>query len=138
MGYAEDMRDIVVDHGGEKVRFFVRADPDTREQDLLHVRDDLEWTDDDEQAVDTELQELVAKPAYEATLQAENVTQLVKVADDIVVFTGFIEDEVVVVSFERGVLPALVPMVADFREYMVEHDIDFTKLDAPSDVFPED
>ncbi|MFB6268904.1 MAG: hypothetical protein ABEH83_03110 [Halobacterium sp.] len=138
MGYAEDMCDIVVDHGGEKVRHFVRVDPDTREQDVLHTRDDLDWTPDDAEAVDTELQELVAKPAYEAQLGAENVTQLIKVADDLVLFTGFIEDEVVVVSFERGVLPALPGMVAEFREYMVDHDIEFTALDAPEDVRAND
>lgn len=128
MGYAEEMRDIVLDHGGEKVRFFVRVDPDTREQDLLHAREDLEFTEADEEAVDTELQELLAKEAYEAQLGAENVTQLIKVADNIIVFTGFIEDEVVLVSFERGVLAALPPMVADFREYMQDNDIEFTAL----------
>lgn len=128
MGYAEEMRDIVLRHGGEKVRFFVRVDPDTREQDLLHTREDLEFTEDDREAVDSELQELLAKEAYEDQLGAENVTQLIKVADNIIVFTGFIEDEVVLVSFDRGVLGALPPMVADFREYMQANDIEFTAL----------
>lgn len=115
MGYAQEMCDIVVSHGGEKVRFFVQVDPETREQEILYARDDLEFTEQDAHAVDSELQELVAKEAYEAQLGAENVTQLIKVADNIVVFTGFIEDEVVLVSFDRGVLGALPKMVANFR-----------------------
>lgn len=131
MGYAEDMCDIVVSHAGRKVRFFVRIDPDTREQDVLHEREDLEWTDADADAADSELQELVAKTAYEAQMGAENVTQLVKVADDMVLFTGFIEDEVVVVSFERGILGVLPAMVGEFREYMLDHDVEFTALAAP-------
>ncbi|GAA0282454.1 hypothetical protein [Halobacterium noricense] len=131
MGYAEDMCDIVVSHAGRKVRFFVRIDPDTREQDVLHEREDLEWTDEDADAADSELQELVAKTAYEAQMGAENVTQLVKVADDMVLFTGFIEDEVVVVSFERGILGALPAMVGEFREYMLDHDVEFTALAEP-------
>lgn len=129
MGYAEEMCDIVVSHGGEKVRFFVKADPKTRDQEVLYARDDLEYTDQDHQAVDSELQQLIAKEAYEAQMGAENVTQLVKVADNMVIFTGLIEDELVVVSFERGIFGVLPKMVADFREYMQNHDIDFTELE---------
>jgi hypothetical protein len=129
MGYAEEMCDIVTSHGGEKIRFFIRADPETREQEVLHARDDLEFTKDDHHAVDRELQELLAKEAYEAQLGAENVTQLIKVADNIVVFTGFIEDEVVVVSFERGILGVLPELVADVRAYMQNHDSEFTELE---------
>jgi hypothetical protein len=129
MGYAEEMCDIVVSHGGEKVRFFIQADPATREQEVLYARDDLEYTEQDHGAVDSELQQLIAKEAYEAQMGAENVTQLVKVADNMVIFTGFIEDELVVVSFERGILGLLPQMVGDFREYMQANDIDFTELE---------
>lgn len=128
-GYAEEMCDIVVSHDGEKVRFFIRADPETRDQEVLHAREDLEYSNQDCQAVDSELQQLIAKEAYEAQMGAENVTQLVKVADNMVVFTGFIEDELVVVSFERGILGILPQMVADFRAYMQDHDIEFTELE---------
>jgi hypothetical protein len=42
------------------------------------------------------------------------------------------------VSFERGVLQALPVMVAEFREYVIAHDIEFTALEAPEDVPGED
>lgn len=130
MPYAADMCDIVADHAEEKLRFFIRVDPDTREQELLYQRDDLEWTDERSDAVDAELQELVVKDAYEKQMAAGEVTQIIKVADRMVMFTGFIEDEIVVVTFERGILGSLPPIVADFREYMLHHDIDFTALAA--------
>ncbi|MFB6302418.1 MAG: hypothetical protein ABEH78_06105 [Haloferacaceae archaeon] len=82
-------------------------------------------------AVDQEGQELVAKQSYEAQMEAGEVTQLIKVADRMVAFTGFIEDEVVVVTFERDILGALPPMVDDFREYMIANGIDFTALASP-------
>ncbi|MFB6117752.1 hypothetical protein [Halosegnis sp.] len=128
MGYADNMSDIVSKHAGEKLRFFIRADPDSREQSILYARDDLEWSDEKADAVDKELLELVAKEGYEAALNAGKVTQLIKVAGEMILFTGFIEDEVVVVSFDRGVLGALPPMVAEFREYMQANDIEFTQL----------
>jgi len=131
MTHAEDMCSIVRGHAGEGLRFFVRVDPETRDQDVLYARDDLEWDEADSQAVDAELHELVAKGAYEDHMEAGEVTQIIKVADRMVMFTGFVEDEVVVVTFERGILADLPAIVADYREYMIEHDIDFTALAVP-------
>jgi hypothetical protein len=45
-----------------------------------------------------------------------------------VMFTGFIEDEVVVVTFERGILADLPGIVGEFRGYMEANDIDVTAL----------
>lgn len=131
MSYAEDMCEIVQSHAGERLRFFVQIDPETRSQNVLHARDDLEWTDPKAEAADTELQELFAKEAYEAQMDAGEVTQIIKVADEMVLFTGFIEDEVVVVSFERGIFGDLPAIVGEFRRYMQSHDIDFTALAVP-------
>lgn len=133
MSYAEDMRDIVAANVGEGLRFFIRIDPETRNQEVLYQRDDLEWTDRKAAVVDSELHELVAKESYEEHMEAGEVSQIIKVADRMVMFTGFIEDEVVVVTFDRGILGDLPAVVGEFREYMVEHDIDFTALAVPEE-----
>jgi hypothetical protein len=126
MAYAADMCDIVENHAEEKLRFFIRVDPETREQDVLYRRGDLEWTDERAAAVDAELKELVAKDAYEKQMDAGEVTQIIKVADEMVMFTGFIEDEVVVVTVERGILRVLSPVVNDFREHTLANEIELT------------
>lgn len=131
MTYAEDMRDIIVSNAGDRLRFFIRVDPETRTQDVLFAREGLEWTDRDAAVVDSELHELVAKESYEEHMDAGEVTQIIKVADRMVMFTGFIEDEVVVVTFERGILQELPTVVREFREYMIDNDIDFTALAVP-------
>ncbi|WP_254537098.1 hypothetical protein [Halomarina litorea] len=128
MDYADNMCAIVTDHAGDLVRYFVRVDPDTREQDLLHLRADLRWTDHRRAEVDSELLELVAKEAYESKMDATNVTQIIKVADTKVLFTGFIEEEVVVAAFDRGIFGVLSGIVTEFREYMLANDIEFTEL----------
>ena len=61
---------------------------------------------------------------------AENVNQIIKVADGKILFTGFVDDEVVVAAFERGILPVLPAVVDDFREYMRDNDVSFISLDA--------
>lgn len=131
MSYAEDMRDIIVSHVGDRLRFFIRVDPETRTQDVLYTRDDLQWSDRKAAVVDSELHELVAKESYEEHMEAGKVSQIIKVADQMVMFTGFIEDEVVVVTFERGILADLPAVVGEFRKYMIDHDIDFTSLEVP-------
>lgn len=131
MTYAEDMRDIIASNVGDRLRFFIQVDPETRTQDVLFAREDLEWTDRDAAVVDSELHELVAKESYEEHMDAGEVSQIIKVADRMVMFTGFIEDEVVVVTFERGILQDLPTVVGEFREYMIDNDIDFTALAAP-------
>lgn len=131
MTYAEDMRDVIVSNVGDRLRFFIPVDPETRTQDVLFAREDLEWTDRDAAVVDAELHELVAKESYEEHMDAGEVSQIIKVADRMVMFTGFIEDEVGVVTFERGILQDLPSVVGEFREYMIDDDIDFTALAAP-------
>ncbi|MFB6236464.1 MAG: hypothetical protein ABEH81_06340 [Halopenitus sp.] len=131
MTYAEDMRDIIVSNVGDRLRFFIQVDPETRTQDVLFAREDLDWTDRKAAVVDSELHELVAKESYEEHMEAGEVSQIIKVADQMVMFTGFIEDEVVVVTFERGILQDLPAVVAEFREYMIDNDIDFTALAVP-------
>ncbi|MGZ0747455.1 MULTISPECIES: hypothetical protein [unclassified Haloparvum] len=131
MSYAEDMRDIIVSNVGDRLRFFIQVDPETRTQDVLFAREDLEWSDRKAAVVDSELHELVAKESYEEHMEAGEVTQIIKVADRMVMFTGFIEDEVVVVTFDRGILQDLPAVVAEFREYMIDNDIDFTALAVP-------
>ncbi|MDY6780746.1 MAG: hypothetical protein SV760_09465, partial [Halobacteria archaeon] len=61
------------------MRYFVQVDPDDRSQEVLHLRDDLEWTTNREEAVDEELQELLKKGAYESQMESENVSQIIKV-----------------------------------------------------------
>jgi hypothetical protein len=132
MPSAEDMCSITADHAGDKLRYFARADPDhdDRDVEVLHLRDDLEWTDRRERELDSELLELVASESYEETMGAENVNQIIKVADGKILFTGFVDDEVVVAAFERGILPVLPAVVDDFREYMRDNDVSFISLDA--------
>lgn len=131
MTYAEDMRDIIVSNVGDRLRFFIQVEPEARTQDVLFAREDLDWTDRKAAVVDSELHELVAKESYEEHMNAGEVSQIIKVADQMVMFTGFIEDEVVVVTFERGILQDLPAVVAEFREYMIDNDIDFTALAVP-------
>ncbi|GAB6878540.1 hypothetical protein JCM17823_08140 [Halorubrum gandharaense] len=132
MSVAEDMGEIVRENTGERLRFFIEMDPETREQTVLYKRDDLEWTEERARAFDDELFELTAKKSYEAHMDAGDVTHIIKVADEMVVFTGFIADEVVVATFERGILVDLGSMIDDFREYMIENDVEFTSLQRPT------
>ncbi|WP_115864544.1 hypothetical protein [Halorussus litoreus] len=156
MTIAEDMCSITSEHAGRKLRYFVRADPENgngnegdsiSERDLdstdapgsevaadqqievLHLREDLDWTRRRQREVESELLELVASESYEALMNAENVNQIIKVADDKILFTGFVDDEVVVASFERGILPVLPTVVDEFRSYMRERDVSFISLD---------
>lgn len=133
MSYAEDMCAIVVDHADEKVRYFVRAFPETGERDVLYLGSDDAWGDKQEELIDRELEEFATRESYAEQMDAGEVTQLIKVADDSVLFTGFIEDEVVVVHFERGILGYLPDIVDDFNEYMMANDIDFTSLSVHAD-----
>jgi len=128
-GTLADMCDIVREGAGEKLRYFARADGDTREVEVLHLRADLEWTDQREREVDAELNEILARESYEYLMDAENVNQIIKVADTKVLFTGFVDDDLAVAAFERGILPVLPSIVGEFREYMREHDVDFIALD---------
>lgn len=131
MSVVADMCDIVRDHAGDGLRYFVRADPETRETEVLHLRDDLQWTERRQQEVDGELQEVAARESYEYLMDVDNVNQLIKVADTKVLFTGFIEDELAIAAFDRGVLAYLPTVVAAFREYMLEHDVSFISLEEP-------
>ncbi|UPW01120.1 hypothetical protein M0R88_03220 [Halorussus gelatinilyticus] len=133
MPIAEDMCSITLAHADEKLRYFVRADPDdgdSSEVDVLHLREDLDWTDRRQREVESELLELVASESYEELMGSENVNQIIKVADTKILFTGFVDDVVVIAAFERGILPALPTVVADFREYMRDNDVSFIALDA--------
>lgn len=126
-----DMCAIVRERTTGQLRYFAAADPDGEgTRDVLFLREDLEWTDRREAEVDAELREVLVKDAYEASMGADNLNQLVKVADDKVLFTGFVEDRIAVASFERGIFPYLPSVVDGFREYMQEHDIDFIALDS--------
>lgn len=131
MDYAVGMSEIIVNHADEKVKYIVRGEPETGEQDVLHLRDDVTWDDDHQQLVNHELEQYSMKGVYADLMGEEKVTQRIKVADNSVLFTGHIEDEVVIVMFERGILGYLPDMVDEFHEYMVEHDIDFTSLSMP-------
>jgi len=133
MSVVSDMCDIVLKHADDELRYFVRADPRTRETELLHRRDDLEWTDRRQQEVQGELQEVVARESYEYLMNAENVNQIIKVADTKVLFTGFVEDDLAIAAFDRGVLSFLPAVVDEFREYVLEHDVSFISLDAPAE-----
>ena len=123
---------ITHEHAGDKLRYFVRADPDegdAAEIDRLRVRVDLEWNDRRQREVESELLELVASESYEALMDANNVNQIIKVADDKILFTGFVGEDVIVAAFERGILPVLPTIAEDFREYMLEHDVSFISLE---------
>lgn len=130
MEVLEDMADITAEHAGEKLRYFAGADPTEREVRALYVREDVEWDEYRRREVDSELDELVARETYEKLMDAENVNQIIKVADGKILFTGFVGDYVAVAAFDRGVLPLLPDVVGAFREYMTEHDVDFVALEA--------
>ncbi|WP_435064476.1 hypothetical protein [Halobaculum sp. EA56] len=104
-----EMAAITERHAGERLRFFAVVDPDDREVDPIRLRSDLEWTADREDLVRGELMEVVAKESYEQEMNATNVNQIIKVADDKVLFTGFVGDDVVVAAFERGGLRVVAP-----------------------------
>jgi len=129
MAVLDDMAEITAEHAGEKLRYFAGVDPETREVSVHHLREDIQWTDHQEREVTEELHEVTAKESYEHTMGVENVNQVIKVADSKVLFTGFIDDQVAVASFERGIFTRLPPIVGDFREYLEEHDIDFVSLE---------
>jgi hypothetical protein len=133
MSVVADMCEIVRKHAGDGRRYFVRADPETGEREVLHLRADLEWTERRRKEIDGELQEVVARESYEYLMNAENVNQIVTVADTKVLFTGFVEDELVIAAFDRGVLAYLPTVVAEFREYIHEHDVEFISLEEPSE-----
>lgn len=121
---------ITVEHAGEKVRYFAAAPAESGKFEPVHVRDDLEWNAARQREVLSEYDELLAKESYEAMMGAENVNQIIKVADRKILFTGFVEEYIVVAAFERGILPVLEDLVDEFADYMREHDIDFVALEA--------
>ncbi|QLH78969.1 hypothetical protein HZS55_17440 [Halosimplex rubrum] len=129
MSVVADMAEITERHAGESLRYFAEVPPDSREVTVHHRREGLVWTDAREREVEEELHELTAKASYEEAMDATNVNQIVKVADDKVLFTGFIDDTVAVAAFERGILATLPAIVAEFREYMIEEDIEFVALE---------
>jgi hypothetical protein len=129
MAVLDDMAEITAEHAGDMLRYFAGVDPETGEVAVYHLREDIEWTSHQEREVTEELHEVTAKESYEHAMGVDNVNQVIKVADSKVLFTGFIEDTVAVASFERGIFARLPPIVAGFREYMLEHDIDFVSLE---------
>ncbi|WP_135362693.1 hypothetical protein [Halosimplex halophilum] len=129
MSVVADMAEITADHAGESLRYFAEVEPESRAVTVHHRRDGLDWTDAREREVEEELHELTAKASYEAAMDATNVNQIIKVADDKVLFTGFVEDTVAVAAFDRGIFATLPAIVADFREYMIEEDIEFVSLE---------
>jgi hypothetical protein len=68
--YARDTCEIVATHAANRLRFSVHVDPDTRGQTVLRAREDLGWADSRADAVDTELQELIAKKSSGARMDA--------------------------------------------------------------------
>lgn len=130
MDVARDMCRITVDNAGERVRYFAAAPAETGKFEPLHVRDDLAWNPSRQREVLSEYDELLAKESYEEMMGAENVNQIIKVADAKILFTGFIEDLIVVASFERGIFPVLDDIVEEFADYVREHDVDFVALEA--------
>ena len=129
MAVLDDMADITAEHAGDKLRYFAGVDPETGEVTVHHLREDIQWTDHQEREVTEELHEVTAKESYEHTMGVDNVNQVIKVADTKVLFTGFIDEQVAVASFERGIFTLLPPIVSDFRDYMLEHDIEFVSLE---------
>jgi hypothetical protein len=99
MTVIEDVCEVALDHTGEKLRCFVRGHPD-ESTDVLHLREDLERTDHRESEAESELLELVATESYEYTMDADNVNQIIKVADTEFLFTGFVQDAVVIAAFD--------------------------------------
>jgi hypothetical protein len=106
MAILDDMADITAEHAGEKLRYFAGVDPETGEVSVHHLREDIQWTDHQEREVTEELHEVTAKESYEHTMGVDNVNQVIKVADSKVLFTGFIDDQVAVASFERDIRPS--------------------------------
>ena len=129
MAVLDDMADITAEHAGDKLCYFAGVDPETGEVTVHHLREDIQWTDHQEREVTEELHEVTAKESYEHTMGVDNVNQVIKVADTKVLFTGFIDEQVAVASFERGIFTLLPPIVSDFRDYMLEHDIEFVSLE---------
>ncbi len=129
MSVLADMAAITADHAADRLRFFVSIDPETEDVTVHELRDDLDWTERREQLISQELHEVTARESYEHAMDAENVNQVIKVADDKVLFTGFVDDMVAVAAFERGIFPHLPEIVGAFREYMLDHDIDFVALE---------
>jgi len=120
MAVLDDIAAITAEHAGDKLRYFAGVDPETREVTIHPLRDDIQWTNHREREVTEELHEVTAKESYEHTIGVDNVNQVIKVADSKVIFTGFIDEQVAIAPFERGVFALLPPIVADFREYMIE------------------
>lgn len=129
MSTLADMAAITADHADEKLRFFAGIDPDTQDIAIHELREDLAWTDRRAALVEEELHEVAARDSYEHSMDATNVNQIIKVADDKVLFTGFVGDEVAVAAFERGIFPTLPGIVAEFREYLQSRDIEFISLE---------
>jgi hypothetical protein len=129
MSTLADMAVITADHADEKLRFFAGIDPETQDIEVHELREDLEWTDRRGALVDEELHEVAARDSYEHSMDATNVNQIIKVADDKVLFTGFVGDDVAIAAFERGIFPLLPGIVAEFREYLESRDIDFISLE---------
>ena len=123
------MADITAEHAGDKLRYFAGVDPETSEVTVHHLREDIKWTDHQEREVTEELHEVTANESYEHTMGVDNVNQVIKVADTKVLFTGFIDEQVAVASFDRGIFTRLPPIVSGFRDYMLEHDIEFVSLE---------
>lgn len=129
MDVLADMAEITAENAGGTLRYFVGAAPDDREIERLYLREDVEWDENRDREIQSELDGLVAVDTYETLMGAENVNQIIKVADDKILFTGFVGDEVAIAAFDRGVFPLLGNIVAEFRDYMEEHDIEFITLD---------
>jgi len=129
MSVLSDMADITADNAGDRLRFFAEVDPASGEVEVHHLRPDLAWTEKRANLVEQERHEVAARESYEHAMDAQNINQVIKVADDVVLFTGFVDDTVAVATFERGIFADLPGIVTDFREYMRERDIDFIALD---------
>lgn len=129
MDVLADMAEITAENAGGTLRYFVGATPENRNVERLYLRDDVEWDENRSREIQSELDSLVAVDTYETLMDAENVNQIIKVADDKILFTGFVGDTVAIAAFDRGVFPHLNDIVSSFRAYMEEHDIEFIALD---------
>jgi len=129
MAVLDEMARITAENADGTLRYFASGDPETEAIEPLFVREDLDWTDGRQAEVEGELMEVVAKESYEYMMDVDNVNQLIKVADTKILFTGFVDDEVAVAAFDRGVFPHLPAMVAEFRSYLEDHDVEFIALD---------
>jgi len=130
MTVLEDMAEITADNADGTLRYFASGDPETGEIEPLFVREDLAWTDGRREEVEGELLEVAAKATYEYMMDVDNVNQLIKVADSKILFTGFLNDNIAVAAFDRGVFPHLPAMVGEFRSYLEAHDVSFISLEA--------